>query len=215
MSVLLKKELRLALHPTNYIFLALSAMLLIPNYPYYVAFFYTTLGVFFMCLTGRENNDIDFTLQLPVRRRDLVRARIGMAALLEIAQLAAAIPFAVLNRRVSPFGNMVGMEANTALFGSVLVMLGLFNLTFFPLYYAKPSRVGVPFLLGSLAEAAYMVLAEFATHGVPYVRRYLDTPDPAYMGAKLMLLLIGMVLFAGMTGLASYWSERHFEKIDL
>ena len=44
---LLQKEIRLAMHPTVPIFLLLSAMLLIPNYPYYVAFFYTGLGVFF------------------------------------------------------------------------------------------------------------------------------------------------------------------------
>ena len=33
MKKLLLKELRLALHPTNLVFLALSAMLMIPAYP--------------------------------------------------------------------------------------------------------------------------------------------------------------------------------------
>lgn len=215
MKSLLKKELRLALHPTNFIFLVFSAMLLIPTYPYYVAFFYTTLGIFFMCLTGRENHDVDFTLQMPICRRDLVRARITTAVIFELAQLLLAIPFAVLSRQLNRFGNLLGMDANVALFGSVLVMLGLFNLTFFPLYYRDPSRVGVPFILGSLAEAAYMVLAELSTHDVPFVQRYLDTPDPAYMGAKLCVLAAGVLLFVGITILASHLSERYFEKIDL
>lgn len=52
MKTLLQKELRLALHPTAPLFLCLSAMLLIPNYPYCVVFFYTSLAVFFICLTG-------------------------------------------------------------------------------------------------------------------------------------------------------------------
>ena len=34
MKHLLNKEFRLAMHPTNLIFLTLSAMLLIPDYPY-------------------------------------------------------------------------------------------------------------------------------------------------------------------------------------
>ena len=55
---LLRKELRLAVHPTSWIFLGLSLMLLIPSYPYYVAFFYTGLGIFFTCLSARENQDI-------------------------------------------------------------------------------------------------------------------------------------------------------------
>ena len=83
MKHMLNKELRLALHPTVPLFWLLGAMLLIPNYPYYVIFFYTLLGIFFVCLSGRENNDIAYTLTLPVRKRDVVAARMGLAVLIE------------------------------------------------------------------------------------------------------------------------------------
>lgn len=215
MKKLLMKELRLALHPTNVIFPLFAAMLLIPSYPYYVAFFYTSLGVFFTCLTGRENRDIEYTLLLPVRRADVVRARILLAVLLEIAQVVLSIPFALLNRRLSPFGNMVGMEANIALFGLVLAMYGLFNVVFFPLYYRNPNRIGGAFLVGGLAEGVYIVAAELAAHRVSFVRRYLDTPDPAYLTAKLVTLAVGLAAFAGLTLLASRLSERRFERFDL
>ena len=62
MKQLLYKEWRLAMHPTALLFLGLSLMLLIPNYPYYVTFFYTTLGIFFICVNGRENRDITYML---------------------------------------------------------------------------------------------------------------------------------------------------------
>ena len=39
MKNLLNKEFRLALHPTNIIFISFALMLLIPNFPYLVAFF--------------------------------------------------------------------------------------------------------------------------------------------------------------------------------
>ena len=84
---LLQKEIRLAMHPTVPIFLLLSAMLLIPNYPYYVAFFYTGLGVFFTCMNGREQHDIAYTLLLPVCKRDVVRARRLLDTLLELLKL--------------------------------------------------------------------------------------------------------------------------------
>ena len=72
MNKLLKKELALAMHPTAPIFLALSVLLIIPNYPYYVTFFYTSLAIFFTCLNGRENNDVYYTLLLPVPKRSVV-----------------------------------------------------------------------------------------------------------------------------------------------
>ena len=95
MKNLMRKELVLAMHPASVLFLLLSAMLLIPNYPYYVMCFYTCLGTFFICLTGRENRDIEFTALLPVRKTDLVRARVFTVMLMQLAQLVIAVPFAV------------------------------------------------------------------------------------------------------------------------
>lgn len=92
MKQLLYKEFKLALHPTAVIFLALSAMLLIPNYPYYVTFFYTCLGVFFICLNGRENRDIYYSMLLPIRKRQIVKARFLMVAALQLAQAVLGRP---------------------------------------------------------------------------------------------------------------------------
>ena len=100
MKALIKKEFKLALHPTVPLFWLLSAMLIIPNYPYYVAFFYTTLGLFFVCLTGRENRDIQYSMMLPVAKRDIVRGRFIFTLIVECVQVIAAIPFAVLRARL-------------------------------------------------------------------------------------------------------------------
>ena len=215
MKKLLLKEFRLALHPVNVIFLALSAMLLIPSYPYYVTFFYTTLGLFFLSQSGRENHDIEFTMMLPVTRRDLVRARVLFAALIELAQMLVAIPFAIISQHINRFGNMAGMDANVAFFGLSLLMLGLYNAVFFPLYYARPWKVGKAFIIGSIVEALYVLVVEIAAHKVTFVRRYLDTPDPAYLGAKLLVLAAGMVLFIALTALGCRQAEKKFEVVDL
>jgi len=78
MKELLFKEFKLAAHPTTYLFLFLGAMLLIPAYPYFVAFIYTCLGIFFIFLSARENQDILYTVSLPVRKRDVVKSRVLM-----------------------------------------------------------------------------------------------------------------------------------------
>ena len=92
MKELLFKEFKLAMHPTSYLFLAVGALLLIPAYIYYVAFIYTCLSIFFLFLIARENKDILFTVSLPVRKRDAVKARCLMVAIIELAQTLLAVP---------------------------------------------------------------------------------------------------------------------------
>ena len=98
LSKLLYKEFKLALHPASVLFLLLSSMMLIPNYPMYVLFFYNTLGIFFICLSGRENHDFAYSLSLPIRKRDAVRARIVFAVILQLAQCVLAVGFMFVRR---------------------------------------------------------------------------------------------------------------------
>lgn len=215
MRQLLKKELRLAMHPTAPIFLTLSSMLMIPNYPYLVVFFYTGLAVFFTCLTGRENHDVDYTVLLPVAKRDVVRARMLLVALIEIAQLIVAVPFAWLRQAIIPEPNMAGMDANVALFGFALIQMGIFNGVFFRTYYRDVKRVGPSFVKASIATFVYILFVEAMAHAAPFVRDVLDTPDPQHLPAKLLLLAMGAAVFAGMTWLACRRAQRDFEKQDL
>ena len=215
MKNLMYKELRLALHPTAPIFLLLSAMLLIPDYPYYVLFFYTGLAVFFTCLSGRENQDVLFTALLPVSRAQLVRARIGTAVLLEMVQWLCCIPFLLLRNHLIAVPNAAGMDANLALLGLALGMLGLFNFCFFTLYYRNVQKIGLPFLIAGSLEFLYIFTAELLVHTVPFFRDCLDTPDPAFMAEKLTVLAIGFLLYVVLTAAAAYLAGRAFEKKDL
>ena len=215
MGQLLKKELRLALHPTAFIFLLLSSMLMIPNYPYLVVFFYTGLAVFFTCLTGRENRDVDFTMLLPVAKGDVVKARMLTVALLEVAQLLTAVPFALLRQAIIREPNAAGMDANMALLALALVEMGLFNAVFFRGYYRDVRRVGSSFVWASVAVFLYIAVAEATTYVVPFVRDVLDTPDPANLGAKLVALLIGAAVFGSLTWLTCQRAQRDFERQDI
>lgn len=215
MKLMLRKELRLSLHPTAPMFLALSAMLMIPSYPYLVAFFYTGLAVFFTCLNGRENQDVFYSMLLPVAKRDIVRARFLTVSLLEAAQLLLGVPFAILRQRLIPDPNPVGMDANIALFGLAMMLLGLFNLVFFRVYYRDVRKVGTAFLWSSGAVFVFICLVETCAHVVPFVRNVLDTPDPMHLPQKLLTLLAGLMLWALFTLRACRRAERDFEKQDL
>ena len=216
MKHLLYKELRLAKHPTMFLFLLFSAMLLIPSYPYYVAFIYTCLSVFFVFLQGRENNDLSFTALLPVRKRDIVRARCLLVVLMQLAQVLVSLPCAIVGARINPLGgNAAGIEANAAFFGLVLVMYALFNLLFLPAFYRPGYRVGRAFLFAGAAVLVYIVAAELLVQCVPALKASLDTFDPATRGTRLFVLLLGAGLYAAGSLLACRLSERRFARVDL
>lgn len=215
MSSLLKKEFVLSMHPTALIFLGLSALLIVPNYPYYITFFYTGLAVFFTCLGGRENHDIDYTLSLPVAKKSIVQARFCFVVLLELAQMIIAVPFAIIRQGMPLPGNQVGMDANIALFGLSLVLLGLFNYTFFSIYYRDVYKVGKAFAIASLVVFVYISAAEACAHVLPFFRDCLDTPDPQYLTYKLMVLAGGAAIFVLLTLLVYVRSVRNFERLDV
>lgn len=232
MKNLLYKEFRLASHPTMFIFLSFGLMLLIPSYPYYVSFFYTMLAQFFVCIGGRENNDVFFTAMLPVQKKDVVKARILMAGTMELATMLISVPFAIIGMKINPYGyNQAGIEANPAFYGFVFIMFAVFNLIFFPGFYKTAYKAGIPFFKSAMVVAVYIVLAEMLVWiprmtdktlenvqtllPVEKTRSLIDSTDPAVMVKQLPILAAGLIIWIAVTVIAYKLAAKRFEKVDL
>jgi len=211
MKAQLYKQIRLVAHPMTFVFSLFGVMLLIPNYPYTVSFFYTTLGIFFMFQNAREQRDSYYSALLPIRKRDTVKAAVVFCVGLELFSLIIAAPFAVLSARINPNGeNLAGTDANMALFGLGFLLYGLFNLVFFPSYYRTGYKVGMAFLKGS--TAVFLVVAcDVVLPHVPGFQ-FLDGNNAA---AQLPILAIGAAVFAAFSLLAYRHSANLYEKVDL
>ena len=212
---LLKKEIALCVHPAAWIMLGLAVLILIPNYPYTVSFFYMTLGLFFICMGARENHDVTFTLTLPVEKRALVTGRFLLAMLLELLSLLFAGLMILLHNRLIHTPNGAGMEANIVLLGEGLLLYGVFHLIFFPLHFRDVSRVGVPFLLGSLVIFLLITLDVVLSYALPFWRDVLDTPDPAHLRTKLLFVLFCAAFYMLSSFLSLRLSQKHFLKLDI
>ncbi len=212
---LLTKEFRLCMHPFCFIAPLLSALVLVPGYPYAVCCFYMALGVYFICLSGRENHDAAYTLTLPVTRRDAVLGRILFVACLEVVQLLLMELFILLKNAVAAAPNPAGLDAGVALIGQGFIVFALFNMIFFPLYYRDITKPGKAFMIASAVLFAWIILEVVATYAVPFVRFSLDTPDPLHMRDKLLFLLGGLALFLGGTYMAFLRSAQKFGEVDL
>lgn len=210
---LMYKEWHLALQIPAIVFEFFGCLFLIPAYPFLITFFYGFLGIFFICLSGRENHDVEFTALLPVNRKDQVRARIYMCVSLELLQVAGAALCAALRPFLGMVNNSAGMDANGTLFGCALLLIGLFNLIFFPLYYRNPSKIGAPFLIGSVVYAFGMIGIEILFH-IPALQPFGGF-DSKFIFARGLILVSGAVVYVVCTFLATRISAARFAKVNL
>lgn len=211
MRALFYKQFKLVCHPMTLIFPLFGVMLLIPSYPYTVAFFYVTLGVFFMMQNGREQRDMDYSALLPIRKRDTVKVTILFTVMVELFSLLFAIPFAILSAGHNHLGtNAAGIDANIALFAMAFVLFAVFNLVFFTAFYRTGYKVGTAFIKAG-AAMFFVVVGDVILPHVPG----LEWLDGDYSTRQLIFLLCGAVIFAAAAVCTYRISARRYEKVDL
>lgn len=204
MKALFYKQLRLTAHPMNFVFLLSAGMLLIPNYPYTVAFFYVTLGLFFTFLNGREQRDHLFLALLPLRKRDTVKCSLLFSVLIQLCSigLAGLVVWIAPGR-----DNLAGIDANPALLGMAFLLFAAFNGIFFPSFYRTGYKVGTAFLKANIATVLVLGLDIVLPHLVPW----LDGRDPR----QYLVLAVAGGVYGLVTWLAYRRSADLFERVDL
>ena len=215
MKNLLYKEWKLSLHPTNYLFMTFPLMLLIPNYPSYIAFIYLSLSLFFLFLSARENKDIYYTSLLPIKKTDQVKARVIVIMGLELLQMLIAVPFAILHFKINSTNNMAGIEPNLAFFGFQFAMFALFNLVFLTQFYKTAYKIGNALIVGGGAIIIYYLLVESLVWIPSPLQAFLDSMDGSVIGTQWPILLAGIAIWI-LFGVWTYRCSAHrFQKVDV
>ena len=219
MKALQNKEWKLAMSPVPFFFLALSGLVLIPSYPYYVTFFYNALGIFLFFQSCRENRDVYYMMLLPVTKREMVRARITTVMQLQLLQLAACIPFMLIRAQYAAVKNPVGIEANVSFLGLSLLLMGVFSITFLPMHYRNGYDLGKPFLIASVLQFLLILLLETLEHAAVAVWPLGEVLFESYALTdqlrQLRVLVLGACGWLLMNLAAFRISAARFEKVDL
>lgn len=213
MKNLLYKEFRLIVQPYTYLMALLAGLLLIPEYPYFIAFMYVFISIPIIFVVCKEYKDIYFTVLLPVRKTDIVKARFMTVIAIELMQLLISVPLAFINRALYPRGNPAMLDVNMALFGFVFVIYAIFNAFFLPGFYRTASRMVLPVALATVAAIFFGALVEFLVMVVPAFKLYFDTPDR--MLSQALTLVAGIAVFAVTNLLAYRRAAANFKKIDV
>ena len=214
MKALLYKEFRLVCHPMTPIFCLFGVMVLIPNYPYTVIFFYVMLGLFFTFLNIREQKDIYYSALLPVPKRDTVKAGCVFVAIIEVLSLAVLIPCSLLAAHLQPGkDNLVGLDPNAALLAAGFLLYAVFNAVFLPSFYANGYKVGIAFLKAVIPTTLVMMVLEALPH-FPGLT-WLDDMDAATQVRLLPYFVAAVLLYGIGTVLTFRRAAAQYEKVDL
>lgn len=213
MSNLLYKELRLAAHPTMFVFMLTGALVLIPNYPYSVVFLFGCLAPFITFMFGRETRDIYYTALLPIKKGDVVKGKCQLVVFAQLVQLIISIPIALIRVCTSPAGNVVGMEANLAYYGFGLVIYSVFNMVLFTQFYKTAYKVGRAFILACIPILILMVVMEMLPH-FPALG-WLDSVAFADQLRQVPLLILGVIVYPLGVFIAYRIGVKRFNRVDL
>ena len=166
MKALIYKELKLAMHPICYVFIAaFPLMILIPSYPLGIGFIYILACypiLFLGANKGQQSNDLLYSTLLPVRKKDIVLARIITVLLMQasfMVILSALYPLArftneLLKGEVTTPG--LGLDSYVLLLSFAIIGYALADLIFFPIYYKKGKSIVMSTLFTIIGFVIYI-----------------------------------------------------------
>ena len=217
MKKLLIREMKLSASLLSYLFIVFGAMTLIPGYPILVGAFFVSFGLFQSFQAARENNDITFSLLLPVAKADVVRSKFIFCVFIEMCGFAlmtalTLVRMTVLRDSVVYRSNAM-MNANLVFLGFALLIFGCFHLVFVRGFFKTAYYYGKPFVKYIIAAFLVIGCAE-ALHHIPGLEG-VNAFGFDNMGLQAAALCCGALLYVLMTAAALRSSIHSFEQIDL
>ena len=229
MKALLYKELKLAMHPICYVFLfAFPLMILIPSYPIGIGFIYliSCYPILFLGANkGQQSNDLLYSTLLPVRKKDIVLARIITVTLMQatfMIIMSALYPLSALFQKMiaesaaaaeqtGPSIPGLGLDAYVSLLGIAIVGFALADLIFFPIYYKKGRSIIASTLLAILGFVTYIGVFTIA---LPYIFEGYTAFFSGNLGIQFAVLA-GSIIISVILHFAVYKiSAKRLEKVD-
>ena len=211
------KEMKLSASPLCYFFILFGLMFFLPGYPVLCGAFFSALGLFQGFQYAREANDIEFSVLLPISKKDVVRGKYLFVCFIEACTLvlmlaAVLIRMTVLSDSIVYRSNAM-MNANLFAVGGALFIFGLFNVIFLGGFFKTAYKIGKPFVIFVIAGFLAIFVLE-ALHHIPGLET-LNAFGTDHIGSQFGLLLAGLAAFLVMTLLSYRRACRNFEKIDL
>lgn len=217
MRNLLNKEIKLAANPIAFYFILFSFMAMIPGYPILVGAIFVCMGIFQSFMSARENNDILFTILLPVKKTDAVKAKYIFTCFIQLCSFTLSFILVLIRmtffKSAAVYTNNVMMNANQFYLAMTLIVFGVFNILFVKSFFKTAYNLGKGFIVFAIAAFIIVGLAE-AVHHIPGLT-FLNSNDAIDSLTMWFILVGGVVFYVISTIWAEKSSEKLFEVVDM
>lgn len=216
MKKLFYKEMKLSANPLTYLFIAFSAMTMIPSYPILVGSFFICLGIFHTYQQIREYDDVTYTVMLPVKKRDIVTAKYLFVLFIELTAFILCTLLTIIRMKILgtavPYATNQLMNANMAYLGYTMIVFAVFNSIFLAGFFKTTYKIGKPFFIFCVVSFIIIIMGEILHH-IPDLES-LNNPSNLSM-PQAVIFAIGIVVFMLCTWLSYQKAVKDFEGIDL
>ncbi len=232
MKNLFYKEMKLAMHPVVWVFLfVFPLMVLIPSYPGFIGFIYICSAypiLFLGANKGQQSNDIYFSCLLPIKKSDVIKARMMTVIFLQVVTV-------ILTCALAPVGQIFkdamlsdpsltpeqaeelmdigfGIKGLFASAGFTIVSFAVYDLIFFSMFYRNGRSIVGPTLIGMLVfmtiETIFVVVLPLS---IPAYKDFFE----GNILISLAALTVGILISAGLHFFSFKIADKLFSKVDL
>ena len=229
MKALLYKEFKLAMHPICYVFIGLfPLMILIPSYPLAIGFIYllSCYPILFLGANkGQQSNDLLYSTLLPVRKKDIVLARIFTVIIMQIAYMlimsalypvALAVNNSIVVEDTGAHLNVPGLGLNgfVSILAIAVIGFAVADLIFFPIYYKNGRSIVMSTLFTILGFVVYLAVFTIALPYIPGMEWYTKILCDSGVGIQFAFLGGAIALSVLLHFFVYRISSKRLEKVD-
>lgn len=216
MKNLLYKEFKLSTNVQTIIFTILACLVIIPSWPSLISFMYPLIAIITIFPISSANQDPLYTSFLPIKKKDIVKARILYIMCIEIIAILISIPFALIRKYLLSSIILNDLGINLALYGIVLFIYTIFNLILIPWVYKKIDKTALPTTISTIVIMFLIILIMMVFILIPqatfFINDYSTLPS---LLTQISVLILGILLFISSYFLIYKLAGNNFLKTDL
>lgn len=214
---MLYKEFKLT-NPGVYIFTFITPLLVFAsNWPAMTPYIYTVMTTYLMFVYAVQNKDLEYTVTLPIRKRDVVKARVLWLCVIQLVTIVLGAVAAYFKYTT----NFIAQEAfipfySVGSFGYLFVVLGISDLFFLAFAYKKTDTKYLWQFLCDIILAFVLIIPHWILcDNNDIYDKFMNSYDFDSSIRQIPILIVGILIWFGLHVLAYKIAAKSFEKVDM
>lgn len=221
MKHLLYKEFKLSVPLLSYLLIVLLAMSAFsPAFPSFVPLLYMGATYTFLFIGMNKTtttNDLYYTCTLPIRRDDVIKARVGTLTVIQFVEIFLVFAFMSVSTFLfdanASMQVSINMRQPIALLAVYLVSYSVYDIIYLPWFYKNGKSIIANMLVGILSTS---IVAAGLTIGLFFAAKdplTIGHPNANYF-LQFGLLLGAIAIYIGVKVLVIKLSTKNLKKLD-